>query len=62
VTPGLVDEIRALLHDLGAVEAVEERITELAGRALSALQHVDMPAAARSHLLRLAAKATTRRR
>jgi geranylgeranyl diphosphate synthase type I len=62
VTPELVEEIRTLLHELGAVQAVEELITELTGRALSALQHVDMPAAARSHLLRLAAKATTRRR
>ncbi|WP_199442750.1 polyprenyl synthetase family protein [Umezawaea beigongshangensis] len=62
ITPALVEEVRATLRDLGAVQAVEERITELTGRALSALRDVDMSGDARSHLLRLATKATTRRR
>ncbi|MBB5957043.1 geranylgeranyl diphosphate synthase type I [Saccharothrix tamanrassetensis] len=62
VDPGTIAEVRALLHDLGAVAAIEQWIAELAQRGLRALARAPIDPTARGRLVSLAAKATTRKR
>ncbi|MGM1060207.1 polyprenyl synthetase family protein [Saccharothrix sp. Mg75] len=62
VTDRTVAEVRALLWELGAVDAVEERITSLTGHALRALDQVVLDAPVRAALTALASTATDRRR
>ncbi|RKT55281.1 polyprenyl synthetase family protein [Saccharothrix australiensis] len=58
----MVEEVRELLHDLGAVAVVERRITALAARGLRALARVPLDPAARGRLVGLADRATARKR
>ncbi|GAA3462671.1 polyprenyl synthetase family protein [Saccharothrix longispora] len=62
VTDGTVLEVCALLWELGAVDAVEERIDSLTGLALQALDQVELDEPVRAALGALAATATDRRR
>ncbi len=57
--PG-VDRIRGLLAELGAVQAIEQRITALTGTAMDALSVVDIGEPAASRLAELAVAATRR--
>jgi geranylgeranyl diphosphate synthase type I len=61
VTDRVVADVRELLHDLGAVCAVEERIAVLTAGALRALDSAPMVATAEATLRRLAALVTARR-
>ncbi len=61
VTDETVSAARSLLTDLGAVEAVEERIGALAASGLAALDRAAVDDVARTHLKHLAAKAVHRR-
>ncbi|WNV88278.1 polyprenyl synthetase family protein [Umezawaea sp. Da 62-37] len=61
VTEQTVADVRDLLHDLGAVEAVEEQIAVLTSSALRALDHARMTGQARAALRRLATLVTARR-
>jgi geranylgeranyl diphosphate synthase type I len=56
-----VDRVRDLLTDLGAVQAVEQRIAALTGSALDALSAADIAEPAGSQLAELAIAATRRR-
>ncbi|TNC23956.1 polyprenyl synthetase family protein [Amycolatopsis alkalitolerans] len=55
-----VDEVRATLREVGAVSAVEDRIGELTGTALSALRQANLIEPAESALADLATRATQR--
>ncbi|MEV0675070.1 polyprenyl synthetase family protein [Actinosynnema sp. NPDC050436] len=55
-------EVRALLVELGAVAAIEERIAALTASGLRALDDGDLLPAARDHLVGLAERATARKR
>ncbi|WP_236788751.1 polyprenyl synthetase family protein [Amycolatopsis sp. GM8] len=55
-----VDQVRATLREAGAVSAVERRIDELTGTALSALRKADLTEPATAALTGLAARATQR--
>lgn len=55
-----VDDVRALLVELGAVAAVEEHIELLAASGLAALEHAVIEDEARRVLVRLASRAVTR--
>ncbi|KAA2256559.1 polyprenyl synthetase family protein [Solihabitans fulvus] len=57
---GTVDEVRALLHELGAVDAVEQRITALTDTALAALRAAPVAEPAATRLAELAVSATKR--
>ena len=57
-----VERIRGLLAELGAVQAVEQRIAALTGSALDALSAADVDEPAASQLADLAVSATRRRR
>lgn len=57
-----VDRVRTLLTDLGAVQAVEQRIAALTGSALDALSTAPVAEPAASQLAELAVTATRRRR
>ncbi|WP_306746957.1 polyprenyl synthetase family protein [Saccharothrix yanglingensis] len=57
-----VDEARAQLRDVGAVDAVERRITELTASALSALHAAPVAEPAAERLAELAVSATKRTR
>jgi geranylgeranyl diphosphate synthase type I len=63
--PGLdgsdVDRVRGLLTELGAVQAVEQRIAALTGSALDALTAADVAEPAAGQLAELAVTATRRR-
>ena len=61
VTDGTVAAVRALLVDLGAVEAVEQHIDALTASGLAALDRADVDDVARTQLRRLAAEAVHRR-
>ena len=61
VTDDTVAAVRALLVDLGAVEAVERHIDALTASGLAALDRAAVDEVARAHLERLAAKAVDRR-
>ena len=56
-----VERVRGLLTDLGAVQAVEQRIAALTGSALDALSVADVAEPAASQLAELAVTATRRR-
>ncbi|GAA1342068.1 polyprenyl synthetase family protein [Saccharothrix algeriensis] len=56
------DAVRELLHDLGAVAAVERRIAVLTARGLRALTRVPLDPTARGRLIGLADRATARKR
>jgi geranylgeranyl diphosphate synthase type I len=56
-----VDRVRGLLAELGAVQAVEQRIAALTGSALDALSAADVAEPAASQLAELAITATRRR-
>ncbi len=56
-----VDRMRGLLTELGAVQAVEQRIAALTGSALDALSAADVAEPAASQLAELAVTATRRR-
>jgi geranylgeranyl diphosphate synthase type I len=56
----LVDEVRARLREVGAVDAVEERIAELTGSALRALDRAPIAEPAGERLAELAISATKR--
>ncbi|GGP54531.1 polyprenyl synthetase family protein [Saccharothrix coeruleofusca] len=56
-----VARVRALLVELGAVAAIEERIGALTARGLQALEGVAVEPVARERLVRLAAEATARK-
>jgi geranylgeranyl diphosphate synthase type I len=56
-----VDRVRAALGELGAVQAVEQRIAALTGSALAALDAAPIEPAARARLVGLAERATLRR-
>ena len=57
-----VDRVRDLLTELGAVQAVEQRIAALTGSALDALGAAPVAEPAASRLAELAVAATRRRR
>ena len=57
-----VDRIRDVLTELGAVQAVEQRIAALTGSALDALAAAPVAAPAATQLAELAITATRRRR
>jgi geranylgeranyl diphosphate synthase, type I len=57
-----VERIRGLLADLGAAQAVEQRIAALTGSALDALSAADVAEPAATELAELAVSATRRRR
>jgi geranylgeranyl diphosphate synthase type I len=57
-----LDRVRTLLHELGAVQAVEHRIAALTGSALDALAAAPVTEPAASRLADLAVAATRRRR
>ncbi|MEO6087891.1 MAG: polyprenyl synthetase family protein [Umezawaea sp.] len=61
ITDRALADVRELLHDLGAVAAVEEQIAVLTSSALRALDLAPMTATARATLRRLAALVTARR-
>jgi geranylgeranyl diphosphate synthase type I len=56
-----VDRVRGLLTELGAVQAVEQRIAALTGSALDALSAADVAEPAATQLAELAVAATRRR-
>jgi geranylgeranyl diphosphate synthase type I len=56
-----VERVRGLLTELGAVQAVEQRIAALTGSALDALSAADVAEPAASQLAELAVTATRRR-
>ncbi|MHA6795342.1 polyprenyl synthetase family protein [Pseudonocardia bannensis] len=58
---GAVDRVRDVLVELGAVQAVEQRIAALTGSALDALSTADVAEPAASRLAELAVTATRRR-
>ncbi|MDX3659043.1 polyprenyl synthetase family protein [Streptomyces sp. ID05-26A] len=60
VSDRTVDDVRALLVDLGAVAAVEEHIEVLAATGLAALERADLEERARDELIRLAHRAVER--
>ncbi|MFB7724294.1 polyprenyl synthetase family protein [Nocardia sp. NPDC056100] len=60
VTPEQVAELRGILTDLGAVDAVEARITDLTDRALEALDASTATADAKRQLRSMALAATAR--
>ncbi|QGK72126.1 polyprenyl synthetase family protein [Allosaccharopolyspora coralli] len=60
--PARVETVRGVLHDLGAVRAVEERIEQLTGRAGRALDSVAIPEPAAGTLADLAIAVTDRTR
>jgi geranylgeranyl diphosphate synthase type I len=60
VSDRIVDEVRALLVELGAVAAVEEHIELLATSGLAALERAVIEDEARRALVRLASRAVTR--
>jgi geranylgeranyl diphosphate synthase type I len=55
-----LDRVRGLLADLGAVQAVEQRIAALTGSALDALSAAEIEEPAASQLAELAVAATRR--
>jgi geranylgeranyl diphosphate synthase type I len=57
-----VERIRGLLTDLGAVRAIEDRITTLTGSALTALRAAPIAEPAAAQLAHLAVAATSRQR
>ncbi|HXV93101.1 MAG TPA: polyprenyl synthetase family protein, partial [Pseudonocardia sp.] len=56
-----IDRLRDLLHELGAPQAVEQRIAALTGSALDALRSADVAEPAATRLAELAVAATRRR-
>ena len=58
--PAEIDRLREVLVELGAVEAVEARITELADRAGATLAVAPVEESARTELARMARSATSR--
>jgi geranylgeranyl diphosphate synthase type I len=60
LTDGALADVRELLHDLGAVRAVEEQIGLLTSSALHALDRARMAGPVRTTLRRLAARVTAR--
>ncbi|SEQ91712.1 geranylgeranyl diphosphate synthase, type I [Lentzea xinjiangensis] len=60
VSDRTVEDVRALLVELGAVAAVEEHIQVLAGSGLAALERATIDDEARHELVRLARRAVTR--
>jgi geranylgeranyl diphosphate synthase type I len=56
----MVDEVRARLHEVGAVDAVEQRIAELTESALRALHDAPVAEPAGERLAELAISATKR--
>ncbi|MCR3750386.1 polyprenyl synthetase family protein [Lentzea californiensis] len=60
VSDRTVDDVRALLVELGAVAAVEKHIEKLAGTGMAALDRAAIPSDARHELMRLADRAVTR--
>nr|WP_067699352.1 polyprenyl synthetase family protein [Nocardia jejuensis] len=60
VTPEQVDQLRSVLTDLGAVDAVEQRITSLTDRALEALDASSATDEAKRQLRSMALAATAR--
>ncbi|QLY34436.1 polyprenyl synthetase family protein [Nocardia huaxiensis] len=60
VTPEQVTELRAVITDLGAVDAVEARITDLTDRALTALEASTATTEAKRQLRAMALAATAR--
>jgi geranylgeranyl diphosphate synthase, type I len=62
LTDTTLDRVRGLLDELGAVQAVEQRIAELTGSALDALQSGAVAEPAASRLADLAIAATRRHR
>ncbi|MBL1077781.1 polyprenyl synthetase family protein [Nocardia sp. 2] len=60
VTPDQVTELRTLITDLGAVDAVENRITDLTDRALTALDASTATTEAQRQLRAMALAATAR--
>jgi geranylgeranyl diphosphate synthase type I len=62
LTDAGLDRVRALLVDLGAVAAVEQRIAELTGSALRALAAADVAEPAATRLAELAVATTNRHR
>lgn len=60
LTPAMVDEMRELLVQLGAVENVERRITDLTESALAALSGADISPDAADRLVAMAHAATRR--
>jgi geranylgeranyl diphosphate synthase type I len=62
LTDETLDHVRDLLDELGAVQAVEQRIAALTGSALDALTSGSVAEPAASRLAELAVAATRRRR
>lgn len=62
LTEEAVQAARRALVDVGAVDAVEQRITELTERALATLRRADIDEPAASELIKLAHAATQRRK
>lgn len=60
VSERTVDDVRALLVELGAVAAVEKHIGALAGSGVAALERAVIDDVARHELMRLAGRAVTR--
>ncbi|MET9229950.1 polyprenyl synthetase family protein [Lentzea sp. NPDC003310] len=60
LTERTIDDVRALLVELGAVAAVEKHIERLAGSGLAALERAVINDEARHELVRLARRAVTR--
>jgi geranylgeranyl diphosphate synthase type I len=55
-----VDEVRQVLVEVGAVDAVERRIDELTGKSITVLESVELAAPAARRLTELAVRATQR--
>ncbi|XVV00433.1 polyprenyl synthetase family protein [Actinosynnema sp. CA-248983] len=62
VTSETVDRVRAVLRELGAVDAAEHEIATRTARGLAALAEAPLEPVARARLITLAHKATSRRR
>jgi geranylgeranyl diphosphate synthase type I len=62
VTHELLVRVKAGLHEVGAVRAVEQRVAALTARGLRILRRAAMPEAARAELARLAIQAAERHR
>lgn len=60
LTPERLEQARRILTELGAVQAVEDRITELTGTATAALSSADIAEPAATRLAELAVAATRR--
>ncbi|GAA1947964.1 polyprenyl synthetase family protein [Amycolatopsis minnesotensis] len=60
LTESEVDDVRAALAEVGAVDAVEQRIEELTSASLAALERAHLAEPATAELTALAAKATKR--